>query len=567
MRSVPLLPNLAALTVEWIRVDTDAVRFGLVFQLAFHPCPTCGQRSSHVHSHYLRTLKDLSAHGRPIELQIRVRRFSCTFSDCPRQTFVEQIPSLMTRYSRKTNRLVAALRQIGQRVGGEAGSRLAERLSMPVSADTLLRIIRRTWPPPVACGSGDCGSGPRVLGVDDWAFHRGQRYGTILCDLELHQPIDLLPDRSAETLAVWLKDHPHIEIISRDRATDYAKGAAMGAPQAKQVADRWHLLHNLIKAFQRALDRQHALLAEVARSSAQPPSGNVVAPLIPLPNVVPPSPTDAKLTRRQELQRERSSRREQRYAKVKELQTQGLSLRQIAGQLQLSRCTVRRYAGMEQFPQLATRPPAASPLDAYMDYLKRRWLEGCHTAAQLYREVKQRGFSGSRYMVRRRVATWRVTETTGLVPGKPPLCPEGLPVAAPRVIWRPSARNVVWLLLKPENARTAGQKAFLLALRNRWPELAENVALIQEFRSVLGQRRVDDLEAWVELTGENAIVPEIRRFAQNLRQDWAAVSEAIRQPWSNGQVEGQVNRLKLIKRQMYGRANFDLLRQRVLHTG
>ena len=140
-------------------------------------------------------------------------------------------------------------------------------------------------------------------------------------------------------------------------------------------------------------------------------------------------------------------------------------------------------------------------------------------------------------------------------------------MAAPRVIWRPSARNVVWLLLKPENARTAGQKAFLPALRNRWPELAENVALIQEFRSVLGQRRVDDLEAWVELTGENAIVPEIRRFAQNLRQDWAAVSEAIRQPWSNGQVEGQVNRLKLIKRQMYGRANFDLLRQRVLHTG
>ena len=140
-------------------------------------------------------------------------------------------------------------------------------------------------------------------------------------------------------------------------------------------------------------------------------------------------------------------------------------------------------------------------------------------------------------------------------------------MAAPRGIWRPSARNVVWLLLKPENARTAGQKAFLLALRNRWPELAENVALIQEFRSVLCQRRVDDLEAWVELTSENAILPEIRRFAQNLRQDWAAVSEAIRQPWSNGPVEGQVNRLKLIKRQMYGRANFDLLRQRVLHTG
>jgi len=195
-----------------------------------------------------------------------------------------------------------------------------------------------------------------------------------------------------------------------------------------------------------------------------------------------------------------------------------------------------------------------------VDYLKRRWEEGCYTAAQLYREVKERGFSGSRYMVRRRVAAWR--NLGSVAPG------HGLPqVKTQEQGWRPSARGVTWLLLKPDKARSVEQQAFLVALQQRWPELPENVTLIQEFRSVLCQHHAADLEAWVALAGGPSILPEIKRFAQNLRQDWAAVTEAVQQPWSNGQVEGQVNRLKLIKRQMYGRANFDLLRQRVLHAG
>jgi transposase len=192
-------------------------------------------------------------------------------------------------------------------------------------------------------------------------------------------------------------------------------------------------------------------------------------------------------------------------------------------------------------------------LDSYLDYLKRRWDEGCHKAAQLFREIKDQGFAGSPYMVRRRVVAWREPRESGQTGEES------------RPTWRPSPRTVTWLLLKLNGDRTVEQEIFLVALRQGWPELMENVALIQEFRSLLRQRRPDDLDAWVALADEPSILPEIKQFAHNLHQDWAAVLEAIRQPWSNGQVEGQVNRLKTIKRQMYGRANFDLLRQRVLH--
>ena len=193
-----------------------------------------------------------------------------------------------------------------------------------------------------------------------------------------------------------------------------------------------------------------------------------------------------------------------------------------------------------------------------MDYIHRRWDEGCHLAAQLYREVKSQGFTGSRYMVRRRVAAWRDGENIGGIE-RAPQVPRHQP-------WRPSARSVVWLLLKPSKIRSIEQQTFLVALRIKWPALAENVALIEEFRQLLCRGVADDLPVWVELAAEPLILPEINRFAQNLSQDWDAVNEAIRQPWSNGQVEGQVNRLKLIKRQMYGRANFDLLIAKVLHA-
>jgi transposase len=563
LRFAPLL-GLAPLKVERIRFAGDAVVLDLISTQAFCCCPVCGQRSCRVHSHYCRRLADLPAHGRTIELNLRLCRFFCDHPDCPKQTFAEPLPRITQPHARRTCRLAGAIQEIAFAAGGEAGSRLARHIGIITSPDTLLRLTRDNPLPTAACGEQAC-AGPRVLGVDDWAFHRGQRYGTILCDLELHRPVDLLPERSAAGFAAWLHEHPGVEFISRDRGADYAKGATLGAPQAKQIADRWHLLHNLIEVFEQALNRQHAMLAEVAKTAMQPAAESDLVVMTDPPaassnsilaETVESAPRQP--TRRQQRQEQSSSRRQARFDQVKELRAQGMPLRRIAVQLRLSRCTVRRYAHTAECPDHAPRPQLASLLDPFMPYLRRRWDEGCHLAAQLYHEIKDQGFTGSRYMVRRRVAAWRDHRNAADIAGLSP-------ATKPRSAWRPSARSVVWLLLKPDKVRSAEQQMFLAELASRWPALAENVTLIEEFRQLLSGSHADDLPAWVELAGEPAILPEIKRFAENLSQDWQAVIEAIRQPWSNGQVEGQVNRLKLIKRQMYGRANFDLLRAKVLH--
>jgi transposase len=545
MGSRPLLPPLPFLLIQWIRFG-EVVQIGLSSQATEGKCPRCGGRASRVHSHHVRTVADSPAHGRTIELKIQLRRFFCVSPDCPQATFAEQMPELMHRRSRKTWRLVGSLQAVGLALGAEAGARLAEKLNIPVSPDTLLRLIRKMPEATVQT--------PRVLGVDDWSFKCGRRYGTILCDLESHEVVDLLPDRSAASLSQWLTEHPGVELISRDRGGEYAKGAALGAPKATQVADRFHLVHNLIEAFERGLDCQHALLAEVGKTSA--------AAIVPAQSIDPgdqPAAPPPAPSRREQRHQQSRDRRKARYDQVKQLQAQGVSLRQIARQLRLNSHTVQRYAHAPQFPEHASYPAGPKTLDEFMADLKQRWEQGCHNAVRLHRELQERGFGGSIHMVRRQLAAWR----------QPPQRQVTQRAPSP---WRPSARAVGWLLLKEQKSGaatsqadlTARERVFLAALHQKWPQLAENVWMIHEFSRVLAQDDPAHLQAWVDLASEPSILRPIRQFAKNLRRDWDAVVQAVRQPWSNGQVEGQVNRLKMIKRQMYGRANFDLLRARVL---
>ena len=274
-------------------------------------CPQCQEPSFRRHSAYRRRLADLPWQGHIVELQVRVRRFRCANDRCPQRVFAERLPKVTLPKARRTVRLREVQQDIGVALGGEPGARLARRLAMPLSPDTLLRLVRAL--------RLDTPAAPRVVGVDDWAFRRGQRYGTILCDLERGRTLDLLPDREAATLAAWLKAHPTIAIVARDRAGAYAEGIRQGLPNAVQVADRFHLLCNCSDALTPVFDRHHRAIRQALEAAATaPPPSSLPAPR---PNAV---------SKVQARTRDRRLRREARYAEAARLQAAGVPLRRIA---------------------------------------------------------------------------------------------------------------------------------------------------------------------------------------------------------------------------------------------
>ena len=252
-----LLPDVDFLQLDGISVDEEHVVVAVTSVQGTACCPACGQPARREHSRYRRQPSDLPCVGRKLRLQINVRRFFCDNPDCERRTFAERLPGVVKAFARRTERLAELQRQIGLALGGEAGSRHAQQLSVPVSPDTLLRLVSRDQEPTAPT--------PRVLGIDDWAWRKRQRYGTILVDLERRCVVDILPDRSADTVAAWLQAHPGVEIISRDRGGIYADGARRGAPDAIQVADRFHLLLNLRETLERLMIRRHADLPMITR--------------------------------------------------------------------------------------------------------------------------------------------------------------------------------------------------------------------------------------------------------------------------------------------------------------
>ena len=484
--------------------------------------------------------------GNTVRLEVKVRRFFCVNPHCSRRTFGERLSGLARRYGRTSDRLTQAHCQIGFALGGEAGARLATHLSMPTSPDTLLRRIRQA---PIPKAPAVC-----VLGVDDWALRKGYRYGTILCDLERRRPIELLAERSANALKGWLQLHPEVRIISRDRGDEYIKGASEGAPQAIQVADRWHLLKNMRETLERVVDRYQASIREAARTAISLVNGKPPTDSHPEPK--PDPNATSSLPRRQQQQQQRRARRLERFERVRELHSQGVTFLAIAHRLGINRNTVRRFVRAATFPERASKP-SHSKIDAWTEFLQRRWEEGCRNARRLTEELRAQGFEGSYNMVLRGVAAWRQRNCSALAPGYRSR-------TRSRIRARPSSRRVSWLLLKNEQELQTEERTFVEEIGRQCPPLYAAVALAREFTTMVQEQRAEDLESWKTRARDPAAAAELRSFAQGLEADEDAIRAALTTKWSNGQVEGQINRLKMIKRQMYGRAKFDLLRQRVL---
>jgi transposase len=519
-----------------VLVVGDTVHAEVCRQAATAPCPTCGRRSRRVHSRYTRRIADEPLGGRQVVVHLRVRRFCCHSRSCPKRTFAEQAPGLARRYARRSRLLRGALEQIGLALGGRPGARLSAALRRPVSRTTLLRLVR-ALPLPKAAPA-------RVLGVDDWAFRKGHRYGTILVDLEQHAVIELLPDRQAATLARWLREHPGIEVFSRDRAPAYAEAARTGAPRAVQVADRWHLLKNLVEALERCLLR-HKLALKAAATGSEPAPG-------PLPSYADAA-SIAWQSRAETASLQKHARRVEQYEQVHALHRVGVAKLEIALALGISRRTVYRYLGLASPPE--RRRPRRSRrrlLEPYEPYLLQRWQEGCHNRSRLFREIRDRGYRYGASNVFRFLK--RVERQHGrAIPGE----------AAPLPGTAPSARHVAFLLVQRPDELSDEDRDYVGRLCTSEPTIATAYELAQGFATVARERRGQGFATWLTQATASGIA-ELRGFARGLADDHAAVEAGLSLDWSNGQTEGQVNKLKLLKRQMFGRASFDLLRHRLL---
>jgi transposase len=545
-----LLPPHAPLHLDTIALEDHGLTLDVAVTAPEATCPDCTQPSTHVHSHYRRTLTDLPWATRPVSLHLRVRRFWCATPSCRRQTFTERIPQVAACSARATARLTALQTSTGLALGGAAGARHLARQGVSGSRNTLLRRVRGLSTPVAAR--------PWVIGIDDWAKRKGHTYGTIVVDLDRRCPVALLEDRSSETIAAWLQAHPEVTVVARDRAEAYASGVTQGAPDAVQVADRWHLLKNLREAVEAELRERPTLpwSPPPAPVAACPPG----APPHPSPAAHAPIYPDTPAGRRAEAARQaRRTQRLGQYELACSLRQQGLSMARIARQVDVSPRTLCRWFAAEAFPERKHRTGDTSCLDPYTPVLHQYWEAGCHNATHLWRTLRAQGFPGSYTVVYRYVTSLRRGQ---------PLRPAGTahPSASPGPTHLPNltARQLSYLLVRRPEKRTPDEQTHVMQIEQHDPTIAQLATLTEAFALMVRQRTPSELQTWLETVLTSGL-PDLKRFATGLQHD-AAVRAAFELPYSNGQTEGQGTRLKLLKRQMYGRAKLDLLRQRVLHA-
>lgn len=533
MRITSFLPHLRHIKVTDTLVTDHALTLVAATTRKRAPCPLCRRWSKRTHSYYGRTIRDLPWAGRPVVLRLRVHRFFCDNPRCERRIFAERVPDLAAVCGRLALPFRRSVADIGLALGARAGARLAVPLGLPVSPRTVLRVLHALPAPEVPT--------PRVLGLDDFSFRRRRSFGTVLVDLETRRVVDLLPDRSIAVVSDWLRQHPGVEIAARDRNGSYAEGVRQGAPDAMHVIDRFHLMRNLVEALERLLLR-HGEARERAAATLAPPAA--------------PRPLAPWEQRAEETSKRKHAPRVTAYERVWAMRLQGHDIAHIARTVGISRQTAYRYLALSHPPERKRKHERAPhPLDPYIPYLRHRWGEGCHNANQLGREIRAMGYTQSSRTLAHLMTEWRRQD---------PSKTGRLPRRRKGEAW--TARRIAFLFVARPDDLTAEQAIYLSAVHAAEPALASAYALAQDFAAMLRDRHGQRLDEWIARAVATDNI-ELRAFATGLLPDKEAVEAGLTLSWSTGPCEGHIHKITLIKRSMFGRAGFALLRRRVLHAG
>jgi transposase len=505
---------LSSLVIDEVVNDGAGLQVRARTTLSEAACPRCATTSSRVHAWHVRRLTDLPAAGRAVLVELRVRRLVCQNTQCPQRTFREQVAPLALRCARRTLRLTSTIGRLAVVLAGRAGAAMLAGLGVSVSRSTMLRALMALPIPPQPV--------PRVLSVDDVALRRGRRYMTVVIDAVTHRRIDVLPDRKAATLTTWLREHPGAEIVCRDGSAAYAEAIRQGAPKAVQVSDRWHLWHGLAGAVEKTVIAHSACWRPdpATRPARTPAAAGGSAPA-----------------------RAIDERTRARHTAVHDLLGQGVGLLECARRLGWSLNTIKRYARADTAEQLL-RPPryGTTLVDPYRNHLRRRLdAEPNIAVTRLLGEIREQGYTGSANLLVRYLNQGRAdTDQT------PP----------------PPRRLVSWIMTRPADLPPHEQR-HLDDLLATCPLLTTLVEHVREFARLLTARLGGELDGWMTAVGASDL-PAVHAFVRGLRKDLPAVVAGLTLPYSNGPIEGTNTKVKLLKRQMYGRAGFALLRKRIL---
>jgi transposase len=520
-----LFPHLCGFRL--LSSDREARRLVLICERVTPAarCPVCGTPAHRIHSRYQRTVWDLSVQSVQVVLHLHVRKFYCDQPSCPRRIFAERLPQVTSPHGRFTFSLREFLALLGREHGGAAGARSARLQGVEATPRAILRLMHALPLPPITA--------PRVIGLDEWAWKRGQRYGALIVDLERNKPIALLANRSQETVAGWLKEHPTIQIVARDRSKEFAAAIKEALPKASHVADRWHVAKNLTDHLDKAVSARWKQLTTAAGEAEMP-----TEPLL----VLPPA------------RRPRRSVGEARYQQMLALKKAGLSTRIIAKRLGAQQRTIQRWLALQQGPYAGPRKPRRSPLDWSTRYLRERWETGERNGTVLWEELRVQGYTGSLRSVYRRLAKFREH------PRK-----QGLPTRSESVPRSPfedvtPGKVIGWMLARPETLTLEAQDQ-LDHLCQMDSQLAQVRELTHGFLDLIRRHSGEGLDPWLKDVRAST-VRELLPFVRSVERDKAAIHAGLTLPYSTGPVEGHITRLKLIKRQAYGRAGLSYLQHR-----